>query len=101
MVKQGELWWAMVDKRRPVLVLTRDEAIGVLNSVLVAPGTRTLRKIASEVVAGTDEGLPAETAFSFDNLTTLPKTMLRQRIGELGVAGRARMCAAVGAVLDC
>ncbi len=100
-MRQGELWWATLDKRRPVLVLTRNEAIGVLNSVVVAPGTRTLRGIASEVVAGGEEGLPTETAFSFDNLATLPKAMLGQRIGQLGVGGRAQMCTAVAAMLDC
>ncbi|MEO7837493.1 MAG: type II toxin-antitoxin system PemK/MazF family toxin [Acidimicrobiales bacterium] len=100
-MRQGELWWAVLDKRRPVLVVTRTEAIEVLNSVIVAPGTSTLRRIPTEVLAGAEEGLASETAFSFDNLATVPKSMLAARIGQLGPAGRSAMCNAVSAALDC
>jgi mRNA interferase MazF len=57
---RGEVWWgeATDEKGRPYLVLTRDEAIPVLRAILVAPVTRTVRGIPTEVPLGSEEGLP-------------------------------------------
>ena len=50
---QGEIWWAEAsDKRRPVLVVTRNEAIPVLTWIVVAPVTKTVRRIPTEVALG-------------------------------------------------
>ena len=58
---QGEVWWAEAeDKRRPVLIVTRDEGIPVLTWLLVAPVTRTVRDIPTEVALGPGEGLPED-----------------------------------------
>jgi mRNA interferase MazF len=101
-VRRGEVWWAEHgDKRRPVLVLTRDQAIDVLNAVVVAPATRTVRGIPSEVSVGPDDGMPARSAFSFDNLTVVPKTMLAERICVLGPERMWEACEAVRAAFDC
>jgi hypothetical protein len=63
------VWWAEAqDKRRPVLVVTRDEAIPVLTWILIAPVTRTVRAIPTEVLLGPDEGLAVDCAAAFDNL---------------------------------
>ena len=65
---RGEIWWAeAADKRRPVLVITRTEAVAVLTltGIVVAPVTRTVRNIPTEVLLGEDEGLHVECAASF------------------------------------
>jgi mRNA interferase MazF len=55
--RQGEIWWAEADgKRRPVLVVTRSEAVPVLTGIVVAPVTRTVRAIPTELALGEAEG---------------------------------------------
>jgi len=99
---QGEVWWAEAeDKRRPVLVVTRDEAIPVLTWLVVAPVTRTVRNIPTEVALGTDEGLPESCAAAFDNLQPLRRSFLTQRAGRLDEARRDEVCRALFALADC
>lgn len=98
---QGEIWWAEAeDKRRPVLVVTRTEAIPVLTGIVVAPVTRTVRSIPTEVPLGGDEGLHVECAASFDNLQRVRRTALVERIGSLGCR-REEMCRSLAALADC
>lgn len=80
-MNRGEIYWADLGPpagRRPVLILSRNAAIPVLSAVVVAPLTRTIRGIASEVKLGSDEGLPDECVASCDNLITVPKDRLDQ-----------------------
>lgn len=75
-MRRAEIYWADLGPpagRRPVIVLTRDAAIPVLSAVLVAPVTRTVRDIASEVPLGPEEGLPEECVAVCDSLATVPK----------------------------
>jgi mRNA interferase MazF len=98
---QGEIWWAEAeDKRRPVLVVTRSEAIPVLHWVIVAPITRTVRGIPTEIALGEAEGLPSESAASFDNLQPIRRTFLTTRAGDIGPR-RLEICAALEALADC
>jgi mRNA interferase MazF len=98
---QGEIWWAEADeKRRPVLVVTRSEAVPVLTGIVVAPVTRTLRDIPTEISLGEPEGLPTECAASFDNLQRIHRSALSQRLGDLGMR-RNEICAALHALADC
>ncbi len=100
--RQGEVWWAEAeDKRRPVLVVTRNEAIPVLRRLIVAPVTRTVRAIPTEIALGTEEGLPTECAASCDNLQPINRHVLTARIGALPVARRHELCAALDALADC
>ena len=103
MVVQGELWLMEPpnDKRRPVLVVSRNEAIPVLNNVVVAPVTSTIRRIATCVPVGPAEGIDRESVASFDNIATVPKSVLTVRLGALGAAGRQRMGDALAALADC
>jgi mRNA interferase MazF len=71
------------DKKRPVLILTRDSAIAVLNTVTVAPITSTIRGIPTEVVLTTDDGMPETCAANFDNLQTVPKANVGDHIARL------------------
>jgi len=99
--RQAEIWWAEAgDKRRPVLVVTRSEAVPVLTGIVVAPVTRTIRDIPTEIRLGESEGLQEDCVASFDNLQRIRRTALTERIGEVG-SGRIRICAALRALADC
>lgn len=99
--QQGDIWWAeSEDKRRPVLVITRSGAIPVLSRVVVAPVSRTVRGIPTEIGLGPSEGLPTDCAASFDNLQTLLRSALTERAGALGVRAR-EICSALHALADC
>ena len=69
--------------RRPVLILTRASKIVSLTNVTIAPLTRTIRDIDTEVVLSTADGVPTLCAVSLDNILTIPKRMLDQRITRL------------------
>lgn len=98
---QGDIWWAEADdKRRPVLVVTRSEAIPVLSWIVVAPVTRTVRGIPTEIEIDEDHGLGVTSAASFDNLQPIRRTFLTERIGALPLA-RQSICRALGALADC
>lgn len=100
--RQGEVWWAEAeDKRRPVLVITRDEAIPVLRRLVVAPVTRTVRSIPTEIALGAGEGLPVDCAASFDNLQPVNRQLLTERIGALPASRRPEVCRALDALADC
>ena len=82
-------------------MVTRDQAIPVLNNVIVAPVTRTIRDIPTCVPVGPEHGIEHESAVTFDNLAAVPKALLTLRLGRLDAWGRERMCAALRAVADC
>ncbi len=99
--RQGEIWWAEVEAmRRPVLVVTRSEVVRVLTALVVAPVTRTIRGIPTEISLGKDEGLDVECVASFDNLQRIRRSALTLRVGELGVR-RDEVCSALSAMADC
>jgi mRNA interferase MazF len=101
--RRGEIWWGEAPdiERRPFLVLTRDQAIPVLERIVVAPVTKTIRGIPSELALGSEEGLRAACVATFDNLVTVPKSMLTERVGALGPSRTAEACDAVRAAIDC
>ena len=85
-VGRGEIWqfaFPRPDRRRPVLVLTRQEVLGHLGGVTVAPITRTIRGIPSEVVIGAESGLKETSAVNLDNVATVPKQGLRSFVGTV------------------
>jgi mRNA interferase MazF len=101
--RRGDVWWGeLADTgRRPFLVMTRTAAIPVLHSVLVAPVTRTVRGIPTEVPLGPSDGMPVECAASFDNLRVVPKAYLVERLTTLDHLTMAEACAALRAAVDC
>jgi mRNA interferase MazF len=81
-MRRGEVRWyrfASPDKRRPVLVLTRDSALDYLGEVTVAPITTTIREIPTEVALGAADGMPRECAVNLDHL----QTVARGRLGAI------------------
>jgi mRNA interferase MazF len=97
-MNRGDICWYTFktpDKKRPVLIMTRESAIAVLNSVTIAPITSTIRSIPTELVLTEEDGLPATCAANFDNLQTVPKGNIGDRIARLTAK---RMKAAAAAV---
>ena len=85
-MKQGKVRWYTFqapDKRRPVLILTRNSAIRFLNALTVAPITTTIRDIPTEVALSRADGMLADCAVNLDNIQTVPKTKLGSLITTL------------------
>lgn len=103
MVAQAEVWLLETPnaKRRPVLVVSRNEVIPVVNNVVVAPVTSTIRDIPSCIPIGRDHGIDHESVATFDNLTAVPKSVLTTRLGTLGAGGRRQICDALAAMANC
>jgi mRNA interferase MazF len=101
--RRGEIWWGEIEDvgRRPFLAMTRSAAIPVLNSVLAAPITRTVRGIPTEVLLGVDDGMPTDCAASFDNLRVVPKAYLVDRVCSLDSTRMVEACRALRAAVDC
>jgi len=99
---QGEIWWAETEerKRRPVVVVTRSHAIPILTWIVVAPVTRSVRGIRTEIPLGEDEGLALSCAARFDNLQPMRKGFLTERAGILKHP-RLQICRALSALADC
>ena len=85
-MKQYEIWWAEMPEsagRRPVLLLSRDDAYGVLNKFVAAEITATIRHIPIEVPLGKTEGMPKPCVVNCDNLRTISKAHLVERISRI------------------
>lgn len=85
-MKRGVVWWAQLPPpagRRPVVLLSRDSAYRVRSAVTVAPVTRTIRNIPVEVILDQQDGLPTCCVVNADNIPTIPKSLLTQRIAVL------------------
>jgi mRNA interferase MazF len=102
-MKRGEVRWYKFprpDKRRPVLVLTRDSVLAYLGEVTVAPITRTVRDIPSEVSLSKADGMPHNCAVNCDHLQTVSKAGLGALITALPGAKMADVARAVRFALD-
>ncbi len=103
MVARGEIWWheAPEEKRRPHLILTRNEGISVLTQVLAVPATRVTRSIPSEVLLGPNDGMPVQCVLSLDNTRTVRLSHLTHRITALSPQRLTEVCNALGFVTRC
>lgn len=101
-MRRGEVWWgeAPDEQGRPFLIVSRDAANEVMQRVLVAPVTRRIRDLPSELTLGAGEGLPVESVATFDNLRPFPRAMLVRRLGGLGPRLH-ELCRVAAATLDC
>jgi mRNA interferase MazF len=102
-VERGEVRWLELEEegRRPVLVLTRDEALPRLRNVVVALVTRTVRGIETEVAIGPADGMPVECAVSLDNLRTVPRGLLTEPITKLDPSRMGTVCRALAHSAGC
>jgi mRNA interferase MazF len=98
-LRQFEIWWADLPKpagRRPVLLLTRDEAYVYLNKFIVAEITTTIRNIPVEVRLSKRDGLQSACVANCDNLRTVSRSVLVERISRLAPSRQAEVKRAVG-----
>ena len=103
-VNRGEIWlyeFKRPDKRRPVVVLTRQEVIPLLRTVMVAPITSTMRGAPSEVRVGTDEGLKRDSAVNLDHVQTVETARLRRFVGSLDRDKMRKVCQALAIATGC
>lgn len=103
-LNRGEIWlytFKAPDCRRPVLILSRQEVIGLLRTVMVAPITSAIRGAPGEVVVGIDEGLKGDSAVSLDHVQTVEKRALHRFIGSLGAEKMAAVCHALALATGC
>ena len=103
-IERGEIWtyeFRQPDKRRPVVVLSRADAIEVLHTVLVAPITTTIHGVASEVVVGIAEGLRHDSAVNLDHVQVVEKSRLTKRLGQLGAQKMRAICRALAIATGC
>jgi len=85
-MRRGEVWWANLPSplgRRPVVLLSRDEAYEVRNAVSVAELTTRIREIPVEVPLGPEDGLPKKCVVNLDTIITIRKDLLVERISLL------------------
>jgi mRNA interferase MazF len=85
-MRRGEIWWADLEPpagKRPVLLLSRDEAYTVRSLVIVAPVTTRVRSIPTEVSLTVEDGMPQACVVNLDIITTIPKDCLRSRLATL------------------
>lgn len=102
-MRRGEIRWyrfTASNKRRPVLILTRDSIIPSLGEVTVAPLTTVIRGIPSEVALSTLDGLPRDCVVNCDHVQTVPKARLSSSIAHLSEEKLNRVAAAVRFALD-
>jgi mRNA interferase MazF len=103
-VNRGDIWqyrFKAPDKRRPVLILSRQEVIPLLHTVMVAPITSARRGAPSEVPVGADEGLKHDAAVNLDHVQTVERARLTSFVGTLGAAQMRHVCRALALATGC
>ncbi|MBV9449113.1 MAG: type II toxin-antitoxin system PemK/MazF family toxin [Streptosporangiaceae bacterium] len=91
---------AHLDKARPVLVLTRELVVPERTQITVAPVTSTARGLSVEIPVGQANGLDHDSVVNCDNIVTIPKTAIGERIGYLLPAQEKALTAAICAAFD-
>jgi len=103
-LNRGQIWkyrFATPDKKRPVVVLSRPDVIGLLHTVMVAPVTSTIHGAPSEVLVGVNEGLKHESAVNLDHVQTVEQSRLEGYVGHLGVEKMREVCRALAVAVGC
>jgi mRNA interferase MazF len=101
-MSQFEIWWADLPEpagRRPVLLLSRDDAYEYLSKFIAVEITSTIRQIASEIPLGEEEGLHIACVANCDSLRMVPRLSLTKRAGRLAPERRIEVKRAMGAAL--
>ncbi len=95
----GQVWWADLDKVRPVVVLTRARVAPLLRRVLIAPVTTTVRGLSTEVGLGTREGMRDGCVANLDNVQLVPVGALLRQAGEVDSRRWPEFCRAMATVM--
>lgn len=102
-MQRGEAWWAELPPpigRRPVVLLSRDSAYKIRTSVTAAIITRTIRNIPVEVPLGKNDGMPVQCTVNLDNILTIPKSILSERITMLSAEKMTAVVNSINFALD-
>jgi len=101
---RGEVWWCELPEvsRRPVVVLSRDDAIPRLRRVIVAPCTTTIRELPSEVLLDPGEDpVPLRSAANLDSVENVSIATLTDRLGRLSDLRMREVCGALAVAVNC
>jgi len=93
--------FAPPDKTRPVVVLTRDSAIGYLSRVTVAPVTSSIHGAPSEVLLDEEDGMKGTCAINLHNVVTVSQQRLGKRMARIGREKMSEVCVALRFALGC
>lgn len=88
-------------KRRPVLILSRDETIDVVYDLIVCPATGTIRGLDTEVELGPGDGMPRSCVLNLANTSSAERAMLTDRITALGPEKMSEVCRALNVATSC
>ncbi|MDA8038724.1 MAG: type II toxin-antitoxin system PemK/MazF family toxin [Actinomycetota bacterium] len=97
----GQVWWADLEKIRPVVVLTRARVAPLLQRVVVAPVTTVVRGLAIEVPLGPEEGVKEGSVANLDNIQLVPVDCLLRVAGRVSGDKWPQFCAAAAAMMAC
>ncbi len=103
-MRRGEVRWynfPQLNKRRPVVILTRDSTLEFLGEVMVAPITSTIREIPTEVALDEADGMRRPCAVNLDHVVTIPKPALGRRVTGLSPERMLEVCRALAFALGC
>lgn len=102
-MSRGEVWWYEHPEagRRPYAILTRTEAVAVLNQVLAVPATRTRRDIPTEVALDEGDGMPGPCVLNLDNVSLIRPSLCTGRITVLSPARMREVCDALHVAAAC
>lgn len=103
-VERGGVWlhrFAPPDKRRPVVVISRQDAIDVISTVLVAPITSTIRGLPSEVALDVGDGMKGACAVNLDHVHAVRKVDLLRQVSTLRPERMAQVCRALSVAAGC
>ena len=100
MTGRGEIWWADVDKRRPVLIVHNDKAAARIGYPLVAPITTTYRG-STHLQLGPNEGLGRSSWANLDAIQPLDRRLLLRKAGQLDATGLKRLCDLIRRTVGC
>lgn len=85
-MKRGEVRWYKFkhpDKKRPIVILTRNSILEYLGEVTIAPVTSTIRDIPSEVLLSRLDGMHNDCAINCDHIQTVSKSNVGSLITSL------------------
>lgn len=98
-LRRGEIWLAELDKRRPVVVLTRDPLRRVLHSVIAGPVTSTVRDLSTEVDLTPADGVRTPSVVNLDHLQLVPRARMVRRVGRVAPTTLRAICSVTSSVV--
>jgi mRNA interferase MazF len=99
--RRGDVWLAQLDKIRPVVVLTRDPMGRLLNAVITAPVTSTVRGLSTEVAVGPADGVRQPSVANLDQTQLVARNRLVRRVGRARPETMAALCTALALAVGC